>query len=266
MHTYLQTQPVRSRIAERASALMIVGATAFAAACGTTAAPDALTPGDQGRIRFVTLITDTTRGRVDAILESVPFGVNLTYTQSTPATLPAPATALYSPILAGSRSLVLNRTANTATNVATFALTITAGQDRTIYAIGGAGGTPITPFSTVDDNALPASTAQTKVRVVHLSPTAGALDVFVTAPGTDLSVATPTLSNVAFVSASTYLSFAAGSYQLRAVPTGTPAANRAAAVAITVNLALIGNTVRTIVAADSNVGGAPLRAFVLADR
>jgi hypothetical protein len=38
-------------------------------------------------------------------------------------------------------------------------------------------------------------------------------------------------------------------------------------VAINVaSLALAANTVRTIVAADNNVGGAPLRAFVLLDR
>jgi hypothetical protein len=243
------------------------GALTLAAACGTKDAPDPLSPsGAQGRIRFVNLITDTTRGRVNAILELVPFGVNLTYTQSTPATLPAPATAMYSPILTGSRSLVLKRTIDTNTVVGTFALTISEGQDRTVYAVGGAGGSAITSYVTTDDNALPLLATQAKVRVVHLSPTAGPLDIFVTATGADLAAATPTLTSVTNQSASAYLNFNGGTYQVRAVPAGTAAGSRAASVTITASVSLNGGTVRTIVAADNNIGGAPLRAFVLSDR
>ncbi len=245
----------------------VAGAVALATACGTTTAPDALSQSTtQGRIRFVNLINDTTRGRVNAILEGVVFGVNLTYTLSTPATLPSPATALYSPILSGNRTLVLKRTADTSTVVSTIPVTITEGQDRTVYAIGGRAGAAITSYITTDDNTLPTAATQTRVRVVHLSPTAGAVDVFVTAPNADLAAATPTLANVAFQSASAYLSVAAGTYQVRAVPAGTAAASRAANVAINATVTLTGNTVRTIVAADNNVGGAPLRAFVLSDR
>src|SRR5436305_4005743 len=112
-----------------------------AAACGTKEAPGPLEPtGATGRVRFVNMITDTTRGRVNAILEGVPFGVNLTYGQSTPATLPSPSTANYSAILAGSRTMLLKRTADTTTLVATVNFTVTSGQDQTVYAIGGASG------------------------------------------------------------------------------------------------------------------------------
>ncbi len=150
--------------------------------------------------------------------------------------------------------------------MSTFAVTIAEGQDRTVYAVGGSGGSAITSFITTDDNALPAVGTQAKVRVVHLSPTAGAVDVFVTATGADLAAATPTLTNIANPSASAYLNLNAGTYQVRAVPAGTAAANRAASVLITASVALNGGTVRTIVAADNNIGGAPLRAFVLSDR
>jgi hypothetical protein len=243
----------------------MVSLTAALAACGTTDAADPLAPtGPTGRVRFVNVITDTTRGRVNAILENVPFGVNLTYTQSTPITLAAPNTGNYSPILAGSRTLVLRRTADTNTVVSTIGFTVTGGQDQTIYATE-AGASAIGSYITTDDNAL--SATQARVRVVHLSPTAGAVDVFVTAPGADLAAATPTLTNVTVRSASAYLAVNAGTYQVRVVPAGTPPAGRAAAVAINVaSLALAANTVRTIVAADNNVGGAPLRAFVLLDR
>jgi hypothetical protein len=255
------------RLTRRFTAALLAALAVVGTACGTTDAEGPLQPsGAQGRVRFVNVITDTTRGRVNAILESLPFGVNLTYTQSTPATLAAPNTAFYAAVLAGSRALVLKRTADTNTTVATINFSVTASQDRTIYAIGGASGTAVTAFQTVDDNALPAS-GQARIRVVHLSPTAGAVDIFVTAVGADLATATPTLANVAYQTASAYLPFAAGTYQVRVVPAGTAPPARAAAVAIAVaSLAITAGTGRTIVAADNNVGGAPLRAFVLGDQ
>lgn len=238
-----------------------------AAACGTTDAPDPLQPtGTAGRVRFVNVITDTTRGRVNAILEGVPFGVNLTYTLTTPATLGAPSTANYAAVLSGNRSIVLKRTADTTVTVATLAFTVAASEDRTVYAIGGAAASAVTGFVTTDTNTTPAA-GQARVRVVHLAPTAGAVDVFVTAVGADLSQATPTLAGVAYRGVSGYLAIAAGTYQVRAVPAGTAAGSRAANVLINVaSLAIpaLGN--RTIVAADNSTGGAPLRGFVLTDR
>ena len=60
-------------------------------ACGTKEAPGPLEPsGPTGRIRFVNLITDPARNPVNALLEKVPFGVNLGYAGTTPASLPAP--------------------------------------------------------------------------------------------------------------------------------------------------------------------------------
>lgn len=236
------------------------------AACGTKDAASPLAPsGPTGRIRFVNVITDTTRGRVNAILESVPFGVNLTYTQSTPATLPSPSTALYSAILSGTRSLVLKRTADTSVTVATIQVTIDANQDRTVYAVGG-GNSAVTSFVTTDTNTAVPS-ASTRLRIVNVSPTAGAVDVFITAANADLSAATPVATNVRNQGVSGYFTLAPGTYQVRAVPTGTAPAARGAAVSITLNsLALAGGAARTIVLADNNIGGAPLRAFVLTDQ
>ena len=169
--------------------LVGIAAAAAALGCGTKEAPNPLAPtGPQGRVRFVNVITDPARIPVNAILESVPFGVNLGYTAATPSSLPAPSTANYAAILAGDRTLVLQRTANPSTTVATITFTIGSGQDRTVYAIGGTGGAAVRSFLTTDDNTAPAA-GQTRLRVVNLSPTAGAVDVFVTAPGADLAAA-----------------------------------------------------------------------------
>ena len=253
------------RVAHRTS-LTVLAVAALLSGCGTKDAADPLIPGPQGRVRFVSLITDTTRGRVNALLESVPFGVNLVYGGTTPSSLPAPATAIYSPILTGTRSLVLKRTIDTTATVATFPLTIANATDYTVYGVGGAGASAITAFITSDTNTAPAVGAA-RVRVVHLAPTAGAVDVFVTAVGADLSLATPTLSNVAYQGGAYLPSVTAGTYQVRAVPAGTAPAARSASVSINLaSIALAANSARTIVAADSNVGGAPLRFIALTDR
>jgi hypothetical protein len=236
-------------------------------ACGTKEAAGPLEPtGPTGRVRFVDMITDTARGRVNAILEGVPFGVNLTYGQSTPATLPSPSTANYSAIYSGNRTLLLKRTADTSALIATISFTVNAGQDQTIYAIGGVGGSTITPLFVQDDNPAIASSA-TRLRVVNLSPTAGGVDIFVTAPNADLAAATPALANVGYRGASTYTTPAIGTYQVRIVPAGTAPAARAGAVVATIEtLALPGGAGRTIVIGDRNLGGTPITTFVLTDQ
>jgi len=247
--------------------LLAAGSCVVAAACGTKEAPGPLEPtGPTGRVRFVNMITDTTRGRVNAILEGLPFGVNLTYGQSTPATLPSPSTANYSAVYAGNRTLLLKRTADTSAVIATISFAVTADQDQTVYAIGGAGGSTISPLIVQDDNPTIASSA-TRLRVVNLSPTAGGVDVFVTALNADLSAATPTYTNVGYRGAAPYVTPAIGTYQVRIVPTGTAPAARAGAVIATIaSLALPGGGGRTIVIGDRNLGGAPITTFVLTDQ
>ena len=242
-------------------------AAAIFTACSTDEAPGPLEPtGTIGRVRLVNVITDATRGRVNASLEGLVFTVDLQYAQAAPANLPAPATAPYAPVYTGSRSFVLKRTADTAVTVATFPFSINDGEDRTVYAIGGVGGSAVTSLITTDQNPAVGST-ETRLRIVNMSPTGGSVDVFVTAVGADLSTATARASGLAYQAASAYFTIAPGTYQVRAVPAGTAAANRAAAVTINLaSTAFAGATGRTIVLADNSTGGAPLRAFVIADR
>jgi hypothetical protein len=202
---------------------------------------------------------------MNAILEGVPFGVNMAYGGTTPSTLPAPANAIYAPVLTGTRTLVLRRTADTTVTVASIPLQVATAVDYTVYSTGGAGASAIAPFITTDTNTTPAA-GQVRVRVVHLAPSAGNVDVFVTAVNADLAAATPTLTNVP-LRASAYLSVPAGTYQVRVVPAGTAAASRAANVAINLaSVALPANGARTIIAADNATGGAPFRFIALVDR
>jgi hypothetical protein len=246
----------------------LIAALAFVgAACGTKEATGPLEPsGPTGRVRFVNLINDPARVPVNAILESLPFGVNLGYAASTPATLPSPSNATYSAILTGARTLVLKRTADTTVVVATLNTTIIENIDITVYATGGSGGTPVTWVVSTDLNPVPTA-SQVEVRIVNVSPAAGAIDVFVTAPNADLSTATPTASSSGAPDPGVYVVFAPGTYQVRAVPAGTAPAARATSVVLTLNgVVLTGGTGRTIVIADRAAGGAPITGFVLSDR
>ena len=258
-----------NRLAVRHFALAVVAG--LTVACGTKEAPTGLQPtGPTGRIRFVNLITDPARNPVNAILEQLPFGVNLGYGGTTPSSLPAPNTANYSAIYAGARSLVLKKTADTNVTVASFTVTMAANEDRTVYAVGGTAGGAVTSFSTNEDNNTPIPAGQTTVRVVNLSPAAGAVDVFVTAPNADLATATPVATAVAPLAFSAYANIPAiTSYQVRAVPVGTAPANRAAnvLVSITPTAPTLGaGTGHTIIIADKAAGGGPPTAFVVTDR
>ena len=235
-------------------------------ACGTKDAPDPLSPGAQGRIRFINLITAPGVNPVNVILENLPFGVNLAYGQSTPATLPAPATANYAPILAGSRTLVVKKTADTSVTIATVPLTIAAGTDYTTIATGGASGTAVTTttFGSTD------GPVQGQARIRFINMTVSALDVFVTAANADLATATPSAANLppnGFAAAG--VTVAAGTYTIRSVPAGTAAGARTAAVNTTLTgetaVVVVAGNVRTIVFANSATGGTPLRSFALAD-
>ena len=249
----------------------LIAALALAAvACGTKDAPGPLEAGQTGRVRFVNLITDPARLPVNAVLENVPFGVNLSYGGTTPSSLPSPATANYSAILVGDRTLDLQRTADPTSTVATLSFTIVLGADHTVYAQDGTGGGPITGFMTTDPTPAPPA-GQVAVRIVNMSPTGGAMDFFVTAPSADLSTATPTVANLAYHGESAYVNLAAGTYQIRAVPAGTAAALRSASVVISFTppatpAPFPAGSARTIVAADAAAGGSPLRAFLLPDK
>ena len=255
------------RVAHRLEMTALAGLAVATLACGTKDAPGPLQPmGPTGRMRVVNVITDTTRGRINVIVDGLPFGVNLTYTQSTPATLPAPSTAPYAAVLAGDRPIVLKRTVDTTVTVGTFTVAVGANEDRTVYAFGPGGGGAIGVFPTTDTNTVPPA-GQSRLRIVQMSPAFGALDVFVTAPGADLATATPAAANLAYQRVSSYFAVPAGTYRIRAVPAGTAPADRASMAVIDLNnVVLAAGSARTIVTADNNTGGPPLRAFLLADR
>jgi hypothetical protein len=135
-------------------------------------------------------------------------------------------------------------------------LTLARGAEYSVFAVGRLAA--IEPLVLVDDRRRVAT--QAKVRILHASPTAGAVDLFVLAPGASLANATPAFSNVAFKANTGYVSLAAGSYDVVVTPTGTrtPAIGPARIT--------VGNGgVYTLAARDAAGGGAPLGVILLDD-
>ncbi|MEO0576523.1 MAG: DUF4397 domain-containing protein [Pseudomonadota bacterium] len=109
------------------------------------------------------------------------------------------------------------------------------------------------------DDRRPVAT-QAKVRIVHGSPSAGPVDIFVTAPGTDIATATPAFSNVAFQGETGYVDLAPATYTVTVTPTGTTTA-AIGPIDITVD----GGGVYTAVARDPLPGETALGLILLDD-
>ena len=133
---------------------------------------------------------------------------------------------------------------------------LVAGSEYSVYAVGLL--SLIGPLVLTDDR-RPVAT-QARVRIVHASPAAGNVDLYVVAPGTSLASAMPAFSNVPFKADTGYVDLVAGSYEV----TVTPAGSKTAAIgplAITV----ANGGVYTVAARDAVGGGAPLSVITLDD-
>lgn len=157
----------------------------------------------------------------------------------------------------GTRNIKVNA-AGTATSVINANAAVTANASYTIIATNLLAS--IEPLVLVDDLTDPAG-GNIKLRLVHGAPNVGLVDIYITAPGADITGLTPNLSDVDFKQNSGYLEVPAGNYQVRITPANTKT------VAIdTGALTLAAGQIRTGIAVEAPGGGAPLTALLLADK
>jgi len=134
---------------------------------------------------------------------------------------------------------------DTQTSVINADLTFTAGSMQSVLAVNTVAN--IEPLVLMDDSRSVATEA--KVRLVHGSPTAGDVDIYVTAPNADITNTEPAFSAVPFKADTGYVALAEGDYQVRVTPTGSKNA-----VIDTGTISLNAGGVYTAIARDAESG------------
>jgi hypothetical protein len=101
---------------------------------------------------------------------------------------------------------------------------------------------------------------QAKLRIIHGSPAAGPVDVYLTADGISIATAAPIAAHLDFLNDTGFVSYPAGTYEL----TVTPAGSKIAAIGPT-TVTLANDGIYTAVARDAPGGGTPLGLILLDD-
>lgn len=137
------------------------------------------------------------------------------------------------------------------------ALSLEKGQSYSVLATGSLGDMDINPWVVMEEGRRVATEA--KINIAHASYSAGNVDIYLT-PDSDISSATPVLSDIPFLAASGSLSVAPGNYVVSVTPTGSKT------VAIgPLDISLAAGGLYGVVAVDATGGGAPLGVILLDD-
>jgi len=105
----------------------------------------------------------------------------------------------------------------TTTAVINADLTLLKATMSSVYAVNTVAN--IEPLVLSDNNRKVVTEA--KVRILHGSPTAGNVDIYVTAPNADIFNASPAFTDIPFKAETGYVSLNEGDYQVRVTPTGS---------------------------------------------
>lgn len=174
------------------------------------------------------------------VLSDVPFGVGSDYLE----------------ILGDTSNIDVAAAANSA-SVINADLQFDRQMDYTIAAVNSLNN--IEPIVLTDNNNPPAA-GNIKVRLIHAAPSAGLVDIYITAPGADINSIAPTISNFDFKDNTDYLEVPAGDYQVRI----TLATTKTVAID-TGTLSLTEGQIRTAFAVDPVPGSSDFGVILLAD-
>jgi Domain of unknown function (DUF4397) len=187
---------------------------------------------------------------------SVDVIVNDDFANPVLAGVPFPAFSDYLEVPAGTYNVKVTPAGNPGVIVIDADLDLEAGSASSVYASGLLAS--IAPYVLADDDRSIATEA--KVRIVHMAPSAGLVDLYVTAPGADISTLAPTFAGVDFKAETGYVALPGGNYEVTVTVAGTKTAAIGPA-AVTFS----DGGVYTAAARDAPGGGAPFGLILLDD-
>jgi hypothetical protein len=135
-------------------------------------------------------------------------------------------------------------------------VTLERGELYTVLATGELADFQLLPLEDEDRSVA----TDARVRIVHGSPNAGNVDIYVTAPGADISAETPAFTDVPFRAVTDYVPLVPGAYDVTVTATGTTTAAIGP-----VAVSFVGGDVATVIARDAPGGGGPFALEVLSD-
>lgn len=172
--------------------------------------------------------------------------------------VPYPGSSSYVQFTPGNRKLSA-REAGLAGDLFTLNVTL---ADKTSYTIAAVGLEGAREGLLLKDDDTPAAAGSFKLRVVRLAPVGPAMDVYVTAPGADLTTATPTFTGVAYKDVKGYVTLPTGPGQIRVTEAGDPVA----VVVSSQSLTFTDNQIATFyIVGQPDAGGSPYSALFLPD-
>ncbi len=228
-----------SRILPFAVALICLSSLLLAAGCGTSKA----------RYRFMQTATGLPANTVDLQVDSKSVQTAIGFAQ----------TATYHSSSSGNRKFDVFPNGNTTNAIVSDTENLGSG-DTTILLQNTALNSNFVLKPYPDDNTAP-TTGNAKVRIIHSSFSANAVDVYIVT-GNDISGLSPSIGNVTFQQATPYQVLASGTYNVTMTVAGTQnILNNLFNFSIT----LTAGQIRTLVIVDSSFGGGPFSLVQLND-
>jgi len=223
-----------------ASALLVLG---LAAGCGS----------DHSSIRVVHVSPDS--GNVDVAVEGKTIVTDLAFQGISPA-------SGYLTVTSGTRRVEVRPNATT-TDLVNSTVGFATGSQYTLLVQGKSSNDSVAALVKTDDNSTPPS-GSARLRIIHDAPDAtnvGTLatcdappcvDVYIVAPGTDITSLAPTIPSLAYQQASIYQNLPAGTYEIIMTDSTDTAKARQVDKTYTVS----NGQVRTLVTLDTAAGDA----------
>jgi len=206
-------------------ALLLIGVTLLSTGCGG---------GSKAQLRVMQASPD--ESNLDVLVDGNVVSSDLSYEANTG----------YLSVSSGSHQLSLNTT-GTSSSVLTTSLSVGSNTQTTVIAANFA--SSLSTIVLTDNNTTPTA-GDIQLRVVNAAPGMGTVDVYIVPPGTDLSTVAPTITGLAFQSASSYQTITAGDYEVFFTLTGTRFA-----YIDTGSLSFSDGQIRTIVGLNNPSGG-----------